>query len=556
MKITNKLILWGGILLGASGGISAWLLLSQQDPVMGLFVIGWVVGGEILLFSLGVRRVLSPMGELVSTATQMARGECQWEKSSPLPGEFGVCARSLSEISAMIRKSGKKLSLFLTSLSSLRDEFLLFVQKTDGDVPFQGPLREKGPISLSLITQSIGEVTDSIQILSASVDAISSFLLQINAAVAEVSGGIQTFSSSVGETFSSLSQMSASTKNMAEHADILAMAAEETVSSVGEINTSIKEVEHNAGESATLAEKVSTEAQEVGVRSIEKTIGGIKRIKEAVEKSALVIQRLGGRIEHIGKFLTVIEEVTRQTTLLSLNASILAAQAGEQGKGFAVVADEIKKLADRTAASTQEIAQLVVNVQGEAREAVKSIEEGALSVEEGMKGSLEAGDVLKNILMSFKKSSEMAQGIERATVEQAKGIRQVMESMTQINSMIRQIAQTTGEQSRWCENVVQTMEKMQGVTRQVTAWTEDQAQGGKGMSDVVSQMMTQIEKVRQITGAHTEEAKKAEVALTGFYKERAERKEATSRITHALSLLEKEIRSFEQEAAWFLKNEV
>ena len=102
--------------------------------------------------------------------------------------------------------------------------------------------------------------------------------------------------------------------------------------------------------------------------AIEKTILRMNNIREAVEVSARVINKLGERSEHIGKILTVIDEVTKQTNLFALNAAILAAQAGEQGKGFAVVAGEIKNLADRTASSTKEIAQLITSVQTEAKE--------------------------------------------------------------------------------------------------------------------------------------------------------------------------------------------
>ena len=100
-------------------------------------------------------------------------------------------------------------------------------------------------------------------------------------------------------------------------------------------------------------------------------------IKKAVEASAEVINRLGKRSQEIGQILKVIDEVTDQTGLLALNAAILAAQAGEHGKGFSVIAEEIKDLAERTTASTQEIAGLIVTVQKEVGQSVQAMERGA-----------------------------------------------------------------------------------------------------------------------------------------------------------------------------------
>ena len=96
------------------------------------------------------------------------------------------------------------------------------------------------------------------------------------------------------------------------------------------------------------------------------------------------VKKLGGRSDEIGKILNVIEDITDQTTLLALNAAILAAQAGEHGKGFSVVAEEIKDLAERTAFSTQEIGSLIQSVQQEVKGTVQAMGEGWKSVDDGL----------------------------------------------------------------------------------------------------------------------------------------------------------------------------
>jgi methyl-accepting chemotaxis protein len=291
---------------------------------------------------------------------------------------------------------------------------------------------------------------------------------------------------------------------------ILSSAAEETASAINEINGSLREVEGHAKESATLSEQVTKDAQELGMRSIQKTITGMNKIQETVVKSADVINRLGERSEEIGRILTVIDEVTKQTNLLALNAAILAAQAGEQGKGFAVVAEEIKSLANRTGASTKEIAQLIANVQAEAKDAVESVRDGAKSVEEGVSLSLEAGEALKKILDTATTSTRMAREIERATMEQTRGIRQVTEAIQRINTMVQQISKATQEQSKGSEQIMHSAEKMKDLTRQVKMSTEEQAKGSRQITKAVESV---TERVQQIAGAVNEQKRGSEIIM-------------------------------------------
>jgi len=182
----------------------------------------------------------------------------------------------------------------------------------------------------------------------------------------------------------------------------------------------------------------------------------------------------------------------------------------EEGKGFAVVADEIKNLAERTGASTKEIAQLIGNVQSEAKDAVDSVRDGARSVEEGVGLSLEAGEALKKILDTSKQSTVMAQEIEKATMEQTRGIRQVGEAIQRINTMVQQISKATQEQSRGSEQIMHSAEKMRDMTRQVKMSTEEQAKGSRQITEAVESV---TERVQQIAKAVNEQKRGSEIIM-------------------------------------------
>jgi len=251
-----------------------------------------------------------------------------------------------------------------------------------------------------------------------------------------------------------------------------------------------------------LSEKVKNDASNLGLAAVEKTIDGMQNIKLSVEKTANVIMKLGGRSDEIGKILNVIDDITDQTTLLALNAAILAAQAGEHGKGFSVVADEIKDLAERTSFSTQEIASLIQAVQTEVKDAISTMNDGLKSVEEGFRVASDAGAALSKIVESSKQSAEMSFSIERSTTEQAKAARLVTEAMEKVKNMISQVAKATSEQSKGANLITKATEKVRDVANRVKLATEEQQKSARFISESMGQIS---DKSHQIAKAINEQ---------------------------------------------------
>ncbi len=352
------------------------------------------------------------------------------------------------------------------------------------------------------VSSSVGEMSSSIQSiaesagsLSQSAEETSSAILEMNASNQEVARHTGELTSSVENVTTSVLEMIGSIREVAGHAETLSSAAEETSSSAIQIEATIREVERLAQESARLSEQVSFEARDSGSRSIHETMRAMDSIKEAVERYSSLITRLDKRSGEIGKILGVIVEVTERTNLLALNASILAAQAGEHGKGFAVVAGEIKALADRTAGSAQDIAKLITAVQKEAKEAVTAMTESLTAVDRGVQRSQDAGAALEKIVGSASRSAEMATMIERAMTEQTRGIKQVSEAVAHVKQMMGQIASATQAQSSGSDIILKASEGMRDIARRVNITLTEQGRGGKQIAEAAENVTERAGKI-------------------------------------------------------------
>ncbi len=459
----------------------------------------------MIAFAIFISRfITTPIEYLVSTATLIAHGDLTKTIDMKRNDEFGELGSAINTMVSNLKNMLAKVKEASISVANATERIAVSSRKLTEGAQTQHEITESTSSSMEEMNASIREVAESVESLSASAESSSSSIMEMAASIDEVAASTSELSSSAESTSSSIVEMAASVKQVAENVDILSSSAEETTASATQMGASIKEVETVSKESTAISDKVTAEAAGIGMKSVEKTIEGMEEIKGTVEKAARVIEQLGGRSEAIGEILNVIDEVTDQTSLLALNAAILAAQAGEHGKGFAVVATEIKDLAERTSSSTQEIAKLINSVQSEAKDAVASIRSGQASVVQGVKIAHEAKDALMKILESSQMAATMSKSIEKATVEQAEGIRQVTGAMFSISDMVQHILTATQEQSKGSEQIMRASEKMNEIAQQVKNAMVEQAKGSKQITMAVENVS---DKVQHIASATSEQRK-------------------------------------------------
>ena len=185
-----------------------------------------------------------------------------------------------------------------------------------------------------------------------------------------------------------------------------------------QLTSQIHQVSRAATESSDVAQSSLQAAQE-GELAVQDAIRSMQQLRDQIQETSKRIKRLGDSSLEIGDIIELISDITEQTHVLALNASIQAASAGEAGRGFAVVAEEVQRLAERSSGAARQISLLVKTVQEDAQEAVVAMERSTQGVVEGARLSDMAGTVLADIRRVSQHLAELITDISSSALQQA-----------------------------------------------------------------------------------------------------------------------------------------
>lgn len=262
-------------------------------------------------------------------------------------------------------------------------------------------------------------------LLLAAVFVVSSLISK------EISELSKKLSESNQQVSGAIHHLTSAGQELSTHATESASSLEEAVASLEEMTSMVKLNSENARQAANLSINSSEEAVK-GEIEIHNLITSMKEISESSKK--------------IEEIINVIDDIAFQTNLLSLNAAVEAARAGEQGKGFSVVAEAVRALAHRSSVAAKDITTLI-------KESVSKIEIGTEKADR-------SGDVLKNIVTTVKKVSELNNAISLASDEQAAGIQQISIAMNQIDQSVQKNASSSANIATTAEEINQQATNM------------------------------------------------------------------------------------------------
>lgn len=234
----------------------------------------------------------------------------------------------------------------------------------------------------------------------------------------------------------------------------------------------------DAAISVTHTSQQASERSLEGNKAIQTAINQMNSINHTVEELSEVVEGLGQRSTQIGNIIEVITGIAEQTNLLALNAAIEAARAGEHGRGFAVVADEVRKLAEQSSGSAQQIADLIAAIQAETAKAVTSMESATQEVREGIQLVHGAGESFGHIQGSV---GEVAQQIDSV----ASSAEKLKAGMDGVMDVIRQIAHIANETASGSQNVSAATEEQLAAMEEIASSAEALSKMMEELNDLV-----------------------------------------------------------------------
>ena len=228
-----------------------------------------------------------------------------------------------------------------------------------------------------------------------------------------------------------------------------ARSAQEQASSVTETATTVEELTHTSEQARGRAEEVAHSAQQAeevsqaGRNAVNQTFASMEQVREQVQSTAENILALAERAQAISKIITTVDDLADQTNLLAINASIEASRAGEHGKGFAVVATEIKALAEQSKKATEQVRDILGEIQQATNTAVISTEQGTRTMEDARKVVTQAEETINKLADTIAVAARSAAQIVASSGQQSVAMQQINEAMAHIDQATKQTLAAT-----------------------------------------------------------------------------------------------------------------
>ncbi len=441
------------------------------------------------------RDLTSPMNELIRVANEMASGHFDVDarvfaddEVGKLADRFGVTRDSLRSLLSNVGNSGAAITNGVRAMTAGTNALLSGAHE-------QKDLNQLATESVNAVGSEARSVLEAVdKVAAGSYDSAGS-ALELNASSTEVARRMDDLFRSVEKTSSSTTEIDATARETSHRTNELSGVGSEVLTFVTQMDASVAEITRTSHATADLSTQVRNDAA-AAQQAVTATVEGIRSTQEATRRTAGAFEDLQNSLKKIDQIVLFIDSVTDETKLLSLNAAIIAAHAGEDDYGFSVIAEEVRQLSERTRTATAEIAGIIRGLQPVTKQAVVALGEGVGNVERTVDLAQQASASLEKIVGSSDRSRDMVQKIARSLEEQVMASRHLHDVTSRVSDTIREIHRANEGQAEATRLLAVEADHVKDIAKQVNRAADEQRIASGSIAKSMEQIATDVKMIR------------------------------------------------------------
>ncbi|MBK7971748.1 MAG: HAMP domain-containing protein [Deltaproteobacteria bacterium] len=487
------------------GGARLWRVFRRHGGELDKAIRMVIAIGTLVLALVGTliaiyaQMVRGPLRLIEAASERIARGDLTRPARVTTDDEIGAVAlgfrrmhenllRLIGRVSESAQRVGEVSTQLVEGARRIEDASRTQVRSVDDTAVAIGHMAA----SIGGISSSVGALKDAAGETDASIQAMGRSIL-------EVDGHMEMLSRSAESCVSSIGEMAASIRQVAAASAQLSSESETTAGAMQAIDQSLKQVRERADRTLALAERVIEDASDAR-SAVERAAVSIDHIVETSSAGRAAMETLQRHIEEIDQILRIQRSITGGTKLLALNATIIAARAGDGADEFGVVANDIKELSIKSREKSKDIERLIQQIRAAGLSAQEAEAAGRASIEDGEDRSRETGESLHKIVASAVLSTESVKGIALSTQEQARQSQHVRRAMQKVAGGVADISRATDEQRRGSEQIQYATDRVRDYAQMVKRSTADQRHGIEHVGRHVSTIRDMVDAIARATG--------------------------------------------------------
>jgi methyl-accepting chemotaxis protein len=427
------------------------------------------------------RDVTAPIRALVSLSHEMAEGRFDRDPRVFSDDQVGLLARSfgttretLRTLIGRVRSSGGVITSGVVTMTTGTKSLL------DG-AHEQTSLAQESTEALRRVTEEAHSVLEDVERMAGLTADSANRTTELRASSQEMGRQAEALFGSAEKSASAANEIDAAAREMIARSSDLSAIGNEVLAFVSQMDATVSQITKTAESTAGLAVEVRQNAAD-GEAAVDATVAGIRRTQDSTRRISTAFDALQQSLRQIDGILEFINEITKRTHLLSLNAAIIAAHAGDADSGFSVIANEVRELADRTGSSTKEISGIIRNLQPVTREAQKALAEGVATVDETVGLAAKASGALSTIRTSSDRALDMTHAISASLQEQARASHHLHRVVSGLSDNVAEMQRATEGQAVATRMLVEESEQVHEIARHLRRTTDEQTEVEEGIA--------------------------------------------------------------------------